>query len=272
MASTPLYTQPGFDQRITKLSSPVGNSGVTKLQRGYMVWDVSQSYPPGYSKGNGPAFVYFLYNPSSIQASYQIQTSGANAAQMFPLSADSAQVHVPLSQQVAFTILFDRTFELWGTVGRAKNSEVEKIGVDVDVRALRQFCGMYVGVKAGAIPGGAAAAGIGTATGTAGGLSQGLMGMVLGYVFFAAKGQGLSYYGYCDSWEVTYTHFTQEMIPMRCSVSVSFTLLPPPVQQSSANGNINTTSTSASSGGIFPTPTGNAPAPLLPSATGVSGR
>lgn len=269
MASTPLYTQPGFDQRITKLSSPVGNSGVTKLQRGYMVWDQSQSFPPGYDKGGGPAVVLFLYNPSSIQTSYQIQTSAANAATMYPLSSDSAQLRVPLSQQVEFTILFDRTFELWGSVGQAKNSDVQKIGVDVDVRAMRQFCGMYSGTKAGALPGNA---GAGQAVGTAGGLTQGIMEMVLGYVFFAAKGQGLSYYGYCDSWEVTYTHFTQEMIPMRCSVNISFTLLPPPAQQTTPSGNINTTSTTAGNGGIFPTPTGSPPPNLLPSATGVSGR
>jgi hypothetical protein len=37
---------------------------------------------------------------------------------------------------------------------------------------------------------------------------------------------GAFYYGYVDSFDVTFTHFTQFMVPMRAAVDVSFTLLP----------------------------------------------
>ena len=36
------------------------------------------------------------------------------------------------------------------------------------------------------------------------------------------------YYGYINEWSVQYTHWTQYNIPMRCVISVNFTMLPMP--------------------------------------------
>ena len=52
--------------------------------------------------------------------------------------------------------------------------------------------------------------------------------MALAYIFFGAPGASLVYYGYVSYWDVTYTHFAQNMVPMRAVVDVSFTLLPLP--------------------------------------------
>jgi hypothetical protein len=68
------------------------------------------------------------------------------------------------------------------------------------------------------------------ATGLGVGVTQGVMQMTFCYVYFGDPKKGLKYYGYIDSWEVQFTHFSQGMIPMRCVVDISFSLLPPPVQ------------------------------------------
>jgi hypothetical protein len=34
------------------------------------------------------------------------------------------------------------------------------------------------------------------------------------------------FYGYVDSWDVQYTHYTNLMVPIRCVVDIEYTLLP----------------------------------------------
>ena len=92
------------------------------------------------------------------------------------------------------------------------------------------------------------------------GISQGVMQLTFLYVYFSYPGYGLEYYGYIDSWDVQFTHFTQSMIPMRCVCDISFTLLPPPTAAPPA---ANSATVAASQiGGIFPTPGGVNPAPI----------
>jgi hypothetical protein len=45
---------------------------------------------------------------------------------------------------------------------------------------------------------------------------------------YAVIGTSLAYYGVIQGLGVTYTHWTQEMIPIRCRVDVEITLLPTP--------------------------------------------
>ena len=39
------------------------------------------------------------------------------------------------------------------------------------------------------------------------------------------------YYGFISEWSVTYTHWTTNMVPIRAAVSITFTMLPDPPQQ-----------------------------------------
>lgn len=211
-----MYIQAPFEPEIaSNLHWPL-NQSKERLRRGYMIWDKSQM-PPGYSS---PAQVNFLYNPSEISASYTMQYA-ASATQQFRNPGDTANLVVPMQQAVSFTLLFDRTYAFWNSI----QGELSEFGVDVDVRAMKQFTGMFVDNDGQA-----------NATGQAAGLFQGVMGRVNAYLHFAQGRQGLSYYGYVDSWDVTYTHFSNNMIPMRCSMDVSFTLLPPPQQQNNKTG------------------------------------
>ena len=76
--------------------------------------------------------------------------------------------------------------------------------------------------------------------------------MVPAYLYLGQRNTNLNYYGYISEWDVTYTHWTQWMVPMRCVIDISFTMLPPPPPK--------TKSTTGSTGaGFAPTPSGVAP-------------
>lgn len=218
---TELFVQPPFDPRIRSLRHPL-SGGLTRLVRGFMMWDKSVGYPRGYKKA---AVIKFLYNPSTVSTSYIMNTSAAQAAVNFPNSGDRGSLRIPLAQQTEFSLLFDRTYELMDTVGHVKDTDLKRIGVDVDVRAVRQFTSMYVDDF-----GGGSFVKNGQATGVAGELNQGLMQLTPAYLYFSTPDAGIKYYGYIDSWDTTYTHFTTDMIPMRCEVDISFTFLPPPLK------------------------------------------
>jgi hypothetical protein len=227
------YTQPQFDTRLTTLSWPLAQNQGQIIQRGFMYWDSSVGYPTGYSQA---AVVRFLFNPSTITGTYSIQDSAAQAALNYPTAANNAALFVQLQQQITFSVLFDRTYDLWSAPNAVTDqfTDVEVIGVDVDVRAVRQFTGMYATDYT--VQGSSNLVPANTATGVAGSLTQGLMQLVPSYLYFATPTSGLMYYGYIDSWDVTYTHFTSGMIPMRCQVDVSFTLLPPPATPGNTAG------------------------------------
>jgi hypothetical protein len=40
------------------------------------------------------------------------------------------------------------------------------------------------------------------------------------------EGPQLAFYGYISEWSVNYAHWTANMVPIRCVVSVTFTMLP----------------------------------------------
>jgi hypothetical protein len=266
--------QPAFDKRIQHSLTAPFNSGGPQLQRGFIQWD-STVMKDLYAGGTPPA-LKFLFNPSTISASYQITDATAQAALIFPTSANPAELRVPLQQQVGFTIMFDRTYELnWqGLNSPAPSQLVQNQGCNVDVMMLQQLTGQFNTVYRGNNPyysinpnnGNVNGSGYNNATYTAGanangtGINQGVMQLTFCYVYFGEPGVGLNYYGYIDSWDVQFTHFTHAMIPMRCVCDISFTLLPPP---QAAPPNANSAVIAASqAGGIFPTPTGGNPGPI----------
>jgi hypothetical protein len=254
--------QAPFDPRITSITLP-GAKSSQKLTRGYM----KQAQPlPRYST---PFRFNFLYNPSTVEATYYVQSSGASLAMLFPNPGDASDLAVPINQSVAWTIMYDRTYELnsgayddSGQVvsGSAAQPTPEGVtadptvyGVWADVLQLQFFTGMML--NAGQAQGqNGVTSGVQTPSGGkvnfAG--SQGFMMMVPCYVYFGGGTQSnINYYGYVSEWDVTFTHWTQWMVPMRCVIDISFTMLPPPQK---------TTSTTGSTGaGFAPTPSGVAP-------------
>lgn len=238
-SSSAPVTQPPFDPRIQTLAFPLGGNQYGSLQRGYMVWDNTQLLT-GYSAA---AQMNFLFNPSTVTASYSlIPDTSVQAAMMFPTAYNNTDLRVPLSQTVEWSLLFDRTFELWGnynsgtqqgvTPSAADNNNPSVVGVMVDINAMQQFTGMYANFYSGQ-QGAATAAG----SSISGSLynQQGIMMPVYSYVWFGSA--ALFYYGYVSEWDVTITHWTQYMVPMRCVINVSFTMMPTPAPTAGSNSN-----------------------------------
>ncbi len=49
---------------------------------------------------------------------------------------------------------------------------------------------------------------------------------------FTALKAEMAFYGYISEWSVEYTHWTSNMVPIRCVISVNFTMLPDPPKAS----------------------------------------
>ena len=221
-------TQPPFDKRLRTLAYPLtgGPAGGTTLQAGYLIWDKPL---PGYSQR---AVVQYLYNPSTVSSDYNIADASAQAALNFPNAGDSGMLAIPLSQTAQWSLMFDRTFEVWDAyesdglpTGSNSSTEASALGVQADVLAFMQFTGMLTNYSYGT--NGSAAP-----TTAAQNLSAnaGIMQLVPAWAFFGNNNvsNGLMYYGYINEWSVQYTHFTQYNVPMRCVISVNWTMLPTP--------------------------------------------
>ena len=257
LSSGQLVTQPAFASQIQNLPSPVGmgntNGALANLQRGYMIWANAQ--PSLYPNGGGPLgdgrdVIRFLFNPSTITTDYNIGNASLQAAMLYQVPGDNQNLLAPMLQQtVSFELYFDRTFELNYGGDATSPNDPGVIGCQADVYQFMQFTGITAQLstsQAQAIQstGGTAvgSASSGTAIQTT---SGGIMMMMPAYVYFGnasqqfsntgtvtannqAIGQQMNYYGYISEWTANYTHFTVNMVPIRCVVSVTFTMLPQP--------------------------------------------
>lgn len=231
--------QPNFDSRILSLPSPLG-SNYGSLRRGVMVWE---SPIPGYTNS---ASMRFLYNPSTVTADYYMAPdSSVSASLLFPTAFNSTQLRVPLNQSVTWSLLFDRTYELWGSyndngspkyANSPEGNDPRVVGVLADIIQMQQFTGMLISYSASS-----SSTGVSSPSNTSyqslGGY-QGILQLIPSWVFFGAfpSFASLWYYGYVSEWDVTVTHWTQFMVPMRCVINITFTMMPQaPTTTSSAS-------------------------------------
>lgn len=263
--STAPIVQPSFDSRISTLAFPLSGNQYGNIQRGFMVWDWSQ--PIGnYS---APAYVHFLYNPSDISADYMLSPNLSVASSvLFPTAYNATNLRVPLQQSVEWSLLFDRTYELWGNydssgqpVTSTGDNDPSVIGVLADIQAMQQFTGMFLSYSTGnsnvTTPESGVIAGW-----------QGIMTLIPSYVYFGGLSSYNSsawYYGYISEWDVTITDWTQYMVPKRCVINITWTMLPP--NTSSSSSNVDTRKVSTGS----PTPGENSTAVLYPGSLGIGG-
>ena len=254
--SVPFFNQPQFDKRLTTKVFPLtGDGGGEYLQTGYMIWDKPL---PGYGSR---ATIQYLYNPSTVSSDYNIADASAQAALNFPNAGDTAMLAIPLSQTAQWTLMFDRTFEVWNSYnsdglpsGTASAVDAGTLGCQADVLAFMQFTGMLTNYSYGTNGSG----GTITAPTTAAqnmSANAGIMQLVPAWAFFSNNNvsNGLMYYGYINEWSVQYTHFTQFNVPMRCVISVNWTMLPTPASAPPSDPNAQ-----APGFGVLPTPTGTA--------------
>lgn len=237
-SQTPIV-QPAFATQLTATKDQA--MGLTpNLQKGYMIWDVAGGNM-GYTGGayGGRCTFNFMYNPEQVNASYSIQDTSLQAALMFNNPGASSVVAVPLSQYVSWTLYFDRTFEVNYGQPSGANNDPAIIGVQADVLQMMQFTGMLSNQ-------------MNSSTTSAGSLlanKGGIMGNIYSWVYFgqnvdqqgsanggnSAAANRLGYFGFVSGWEVTYTAWTQNMVPYRCSMSVSFQILAAPSMATASN-------------------------------------
>jgi hypothetical protein len=211
-----------FDPRITKLpglQSLVG--GGKKLSRGFII----QEKPV-----DGVRYrCNFLYNPSVLNVSHSVNSAvQADDNALNPNDVTAKDFLMPLQQTVQFSLLFDRTYEMWDSsrVTGAENVFVPALGVGWDISMLYKITGISASV---AVTGeGTDAKGDSTKSFRKGQFSFDAAGPMLYVPVYLVVGDTLNYYGVIQDLEIQYTHWTQQMIPSRCQVSISMQLLPKP--------------------------------------------
>jgi hypothetical protein len=227
-ATQTLLTQPPFAAQLSA-SKDQALGTTPHLQKGYMIWDVA-SGNLGYKGGpyNGRATFNFMYNPQQVAAQFSIESNQAQAALLYNMPGASSVLAIPLSQSVQWTLYFDRTYEVNFNTPNGTANDPAIIGVQADIVQLMQFTGMLSNLAAGLQK-------IKTPVVNKGGV----MMNIFSWVYFGQNvGQNgapttrlaaenrLGYYGFINGWDVTYTAFTQNMVPYRATVDISFQMLP----------------------------------------------
>ncbi|WP_157247807.1 hypothetical protein [Nonomuraea typhae] len=154
----------------------------------------------------GPAVtstLNFLYNPTGFSTTYSINPVNSSWDKVLfqdPGNDDGYQIKGKLGQTLAFSLLFDRTYEVW---------KGDEEGTWNDVRAALAVAGAVETSKADiATPG-----------------EIGIMKIRRADVYFGHNG-GMVYTGAITSLSVGYTLFSDKMIPFRTAMSISMMLMP----------------------------------------------
>jgi len=194
-------------------SSKVGN-----IYRGIIVAGAGV----GGVSGNIQYKVNFLYNPSTISESRSIDLNSGVLPAYARRPDDPGSYATSLNTTISFSLLFDRTFELWdsGYVGTLAGT----YGARVDVEAFYNLLGINITQVQTNTQRQAAPPAINPAKVT--NVVQGPMQLVPANLYFGESSKGaLSYFGYISGQNVTWTHFASNMVPSRCAVDVSFTVM-----------------------------------------------
>lgn len=224
-----IISNPPFDSRISTLVGlkPVKNGpnvvegpNALGIARGSIIQDAAL--------GNVRFAVNFLYNPSIVQVSHQtdVTSSASVTPQAYRNPLDKGDWNIPLSASLSFNLLFDRTYEMWGggetrNYGDYTGQTPQKVGVRTDVDALYRVVGVLQ-PKATMAPTTNPSANSPSYLYSNG--TPGPMPLTPVTVYFGGP-TSLNYRGYVSSIDVQWTHFSQMMIPMRCTVGVSMNLM-----------------------------------------------
>ena len=214
---------PPFHPNMLSIGPPSMNS--KSLVRGRMVH--SSNADDGNPLGKVRGRINFLYNPSSISVSHAVDPSlkynNETAQQSSKEHLDHLGAVVGIGN-VSIPLLFDRTYDLWDS-SKAKTLQ-GRIGVYADVLAFYHFLGLTGASVKGATDLEKALAGpLGAVPDTQIWANMYPSNPMFPTFCYAYIGNRLKYYGQVIGLDVTYTHWTNKMVPMRCAVNVSMELL-----------------------------------------------
>ncbi|MFI9271868.1 hypothetical protein ACIGXM_14275 [Kitasatospora sp. NPDC052896] len=233
----------------------VNDPGYGGLTTGYITSaSTTQNGQKSPTNPQGSFTLNFMFNPSTVSVSH---TLDASTQMVPPYLRDSSDTGVPLTTSggtLSFSLLFDRTYEVWdGTTGNLAHD----LGVLVDIYALYGLTGIVTPLSATQQT---SAAGQSSSDATSSSSSSsdqsnlqnalsitpnavtGTMQMYPVWTVFALNSMFrgganspswmtlpdiavMRYFGYIASIGITYTHFTQNLIPFRCAVDLSVQLM-----------------------------------------------
>lgn len=159
-----------------------------KLSRGYLVQDKNDP-AVAQNPGGKPRGLRFLYNPTTVQVSYQLSTdiypSAAAPGSAIPL------IGVPGSASLSFDLILDRTYDVW--------KDPASRGIRYDVEQFQHMLGYNENTP-----------------------------FIQPVSLFVVFGNPvLKYYGFVQSFSIVYTNWTQAMVPYRGALSgVTMQVLP----------------------------------------------
>uniref|UniRef100_A0AAU3I986 Uncharacterized protein n=1 Tax=Streptomyces sp. NBC_01393 TaxID=2903851 RepID=A0AAU3I986_9ACTN len=219
-----------FDPRITTIPT-IAREGGTYNQNLTRGWVIQESAVKGTRYRCN-----FLYNPSVVSVSHVINTNvlaDQNAIDPNDVSQKSGAI-LPLQSSVSFSLLFDRTYELWDSTHISGDTryDVATMGVAYDVLALYKITGIAstVSIKSD----GQADDHVTETSFSKGSFTKGATGPMLWVPVYVVFGEHLDYYGVIQELDVQYTHWTTNMVPSRCQVSITMQLLPKNTASSTA--------------------------------------
>jgi hypothetical protein len=205
---------PPFDPRILNIGNPA-QSG--RLKRGWI------THAPLDGQGSKRGFigrVNFLYNPSAVNVSHPVSVDFAAGAGTKDPNDVSQVGNVVGIGSLSVQLLYDRTYELWD--GSKRNTPAGKFGMYADVLAFYHFLGMTSVTEADPPVPWTREGYFGTESAfwaTQYPITPATL--TLAYLYIGDK---LKYYGAVNGLEVTYTHWSKDMIPMRGAVTISMQL------------------------------------------------
>lgn len=252
---------PAFDPRILTIGSTTTKS--RKLTRGFLQSDSSITDYPGI-----PGRVNFLFNPQSVSVSHAMATNAVETPPGNRVPGVPSVVYDTLNPvgEVTFSLLFDRTYELWDKT--KVGTTVGQYGCYADVLGIYMLLGITGGIDWEPVQGPFTP---GMRRPENGFTTLFPSSPLLGAPIYCYMGV-MKYYGFVDSLGITVTHWTENMVPLRCEADISMSLLDDPTNTrlftgDSRQGSVipqpstgSSSSPSASSYGVDPATGG----PLVP--------
>ena len=202
------YVNPPQDSRMNSILKKYGVKLTQGIMQQHDSWLQGASTPQKY-----PYAVRFLYNPSNIRHSIAVNSDVVPQYQLSPAGAAAVAIGVG-SGSIAFRLLFDRTYEIAYGPNSSSPQDLRKVGVYADIAFLERVMGV-----------------VSPQTDPLGNqIFQAAQTVPVNFLFGGGYGiaggvVGLKYVGYINSADITYTQFSENMVPQRCEVDISVTLM-----------------------------------------------
>lgn len=235
---------PPFDPRILNIGS---HTGAPRLTRGWL------THAPNDAQGAARTMIgriNFLYNPPAIDVSHSISVDMLGGSNVTDPNNNTQTGNVVGIGDISVQLLFDRTYEMWDS--SKKNTNAGRFGMYADVLAFYHFVGMTGPIAATNASSGLWGFDYPISDVTQFWATQYPIQPATPTPAYLYIGNRLKYYGAVSGLSVTYSHWSQDMVPMRGAVTLGMQLQADPNKSPQVKI------------GTAPTPSGVTNNPLVP--------